>query len=182
LASPSTTTLRGTAIWLAVVAALGLTACGGSSKAKTGTTAGAAAAARTPGTATTGTTSTKTSPSAAAVAYRKCLEAHGAGLPRLVPGPNGSVALGRLEPPKGVSRKTYDAAVKACGGSTGATSPVSAAVKRFVECMRGNGVHVPSPGKGKSLFSYLGDVKNPKFGPALRKCGAVLREASGASG
>lgn len=89
----STTTLRAAALCLGLLAALVLVACGGSSSSSTGTrgasaastgttgTTGATGATSTPGAATTGTTTTKVPASPTAVAYRKCLEAHGAGLP-----------------------------------------------------------------------------------------------------
>jgi hypothetical protein len=181
LTDPRTIIFRTTAVWLSLLAALALAACGGSSSKTTGTAASTKPQATTPGATATTQTGAKHAESAAAVAYRKCLEAHGAGLPRLVPGPGGSIALGHLKPPKGVSQGTYNAAVKACGGSVGGTTAVTKAITRFIACMRANGVNVPAPGKGKGLLSYLGDVKNPKFSPALKKCAALLRETPGSS-
>lgn len=94
-----------------------------------------------------------------------------------MPGPGGSVALGHIEPPKGVSHATYEAAVKACGGAAGGATTVEKSLTRFIACMRENGINVPTPGTGKrGLLGYLGDAKNPKFSGALKKCAPLLRQ------
>jgi hypothetical protein len=186
----SRTPLLAVALAIGLLAGLLLTACGGSSSSSTAAKSPGAAAPTGPATTsptattpTTGTTTTK-APSAQATAYRKCLEAHGAGLPRLIPAPGGglgAVAGGHLAPPKGVSQKTYEAAVRACGAFGKNTSQtIGVAVQRFVACMRANGVKVPRGGKGKGgVLAYLGQIQNPKFESALKKCEGPLRAATG---
>jgi hypothetical protein len=177
------TSLRAmSALALALLAALALVACGGSSGDKASTGSTTARTGGTGGSATTTTAGTK-APSAAATAYRKCLEAHGAGLPRFIKGRGGVGAVGRgyLKPPKGVSQATYDAAVRACGGNE--KGSVAKAIDRFVACMRAQGVKVSAPSAklrraGKGGFSaYFGDFNNPKFSPALKKCQPILNAA-----
>jgi hypothetical protein len=169
------------ALVLGLLVALAFVACGGSSGDKT-------SSGSTARTATSGTTSTIKTPGPAAVAYRKCLEAHGAGLPRFIPGHFGigSVGRGQLKPPKGVSQATYDAAVRACGGNE--KGSVAKALDRFVACMRAEGIKISVPsaklrGTGKGGFNaYFGDFKNPKFSPALKKCQPILNSALAAAG
>jgi hypothetical protein len=173
------TGLRATTILIGVTAALALAACGGSSSGGANGTATrtadaptdtGASASTSPRITTTGTTGAK--PGASATAYRKCLEAHGAGLPRLVPGPGGSVALGHIEPPKGVSQATFKAAAKACGGATRVDNRANEA--RFIACMRTNGVNVPTPRKGVGALAALGSIRNPHDLEVLKKCGPLL--------
>ena len=180
----ATATRVATAIAVCLLAALALAACGGSSKSSSTGTAAQTQAATTPGaatgTSTTGTTGTTPSLTPAAIAYRKCLQAHGAGLPKLVPGKNGlpPTVAGHLELPKGVSKAAYEAAVRACNKATeGATSNVGAALQKFAACMRAHGAPVPAPDKSKGALAYLTQFTAPKYQPALKKCTSVLSSA-----
>jgi hypothetical protein len=207
-----TTTRRpAAAVLTLLLACLALAACGssssGGSSAKTTATTGATGTATggttgsTTGTASTGTsaTGTTTSPNIAALtsrlkALRACMQRNGVPLPEhspgrgSKPGAGGLLALGGALP-KGVSRASYEAALRKCSGSTaGAASGASRlnspafkqALTKFVGCMRENGVAVPAPntsGKGP-IFDTKGlDTTSAKFKAAQVKCAKALFSA-----
>lgn len=161
------------AIFILLLACIGLTACGGSSST-TSSSANAAATdtstAGTPstGSSSTGTTSTgssATAPGAAGrgpgsarfAALRECLQKNGITQPQRAPGgrppagAGGFPAAGGPTLPKGVTRAQYEAALKKCGAGNG---------------FAGRGV----AGRGG------GRVNSPVFTQALAKYAACLRQ------
>jgi hypothetical protein len=179
--------LAASAIVLALLlACLGLTACGGSSKGSSSTAATNAAATSTsttgtsgPTTGTSGTTSpTGKGPAATNsgrfAALRECLQKNGITLPKRTPGqqrPGGAGGFlggGAAGPqlPKGVTRAQYEAALKKCGGNAFAggarrrfNSPTfKTALAKFATCMRENGVNIPAPNTSGSgpIFNTKG--------------------------
>ena len=190
------------ALLILLLACIGLTACGGSSgsassnAASTGTTS--------TGTASTGTTSTSTGTSGGTTgpggrssgrftAMRECLQKNGVTLPQRSsgsgrpPGAGGFLGGGAgAQLPKGVTRAQYEAALKKCGGGghflrsgpAGVNNPIfKQALAKFAECLRQNGVNVPTPntsGKGP-VFSTKGlNTSSPQFKAATVKCRGAL--------
>jgi hypothetical protein len=202
--SKHTQTLRplATAIVLGAGTALSLAACGGSSAAK---------AARTSVAATTGATGAGgIRPGVGRfAALRECLAKNGIKLPERprtgATGSPGSGALGqghspfhRFQPPAGVSRSAFEAALKRCGGASfgapGAHSAPggllkSATFKKHLEefsaCMQAHGIKLGPPntsGKG-SIFNTNGiDTTTPTFRAAFSACRGDLGAALGPHG
>jgi hypothetical protein len=199
-----------------LLACLGLAACGGSSSTTT-TSTNAAATGTATSASSTGSTSTPTAPGAPGAgrgagrfaAMRECLQKNGIALPKRTPGARpgggffagGAGAGGGPQLPSGVTRAQYEAALKKCGGGAGhffarggaagrLDSPVfKAALAKYGECLRQNGVKVPPPntsGKGP-IFDTKGiDTSSAQFKTASTKCrGALLgafRRPPGAPG
>jgi hypothetical protein len=158
------------------LAALGLSACGGT-PAKSSSIARAAA--------------TPTSPSAARNAKARitaldgCLHKHGIKL--------GHAANGRL--PKGLTAARYRAALRVClpasRGRSSRAAPSAlanpayrAALEAFVACMRRNGVHLGPPnetGKGPILSSKGVDVNGAAFRRADQTCSPIITAATAAA-
>ncbi|MGA9875506.1 MAG: hypothetical protein WBQ21_06835 [Solirubrobacteraceae bacterium] len=126
---------------------------------------------------------------------RECLQKNGITLPQRAPGsgrPAGGVGFrgagGGPTLPKGVTLAQYDAALKKCGGGrfgasgfNRANNPVlKAALAKFAECLRSNGVNVPAPntsGKGP-IFDTKGiNTSSPQFKSAESKCRTTLASA-----
>ncbi len=188
-----------------ILAALGLAACGGSSKGTSGATNASAAGGAERF-------------AARAAALRSCLKKEGIALPeppsgqkrseRGVPGgepyagqasrggPIGRGLLGsgaRLSPrlPKGVTRAQLEAAQKKCGGAFRRVGPGFDSAQsrqrfaKFAACMGKNGVKLPAPntsGKGP-IFDTKGiDTGSAAFKAADAKCAKELRTRLGAAG
>ncbi|HEY2141488.1 MAG TPA: hypothetical protein VGG98_05455 [Solirubrobacteraceae bacterium] len=162
------------------VACIGLAACG-SSKSSSSTaarTAASTSAAGAPGTpGPPGKAGTPGTPGGRFAALRECLQKSGITLPQRAPG------AASLQPPKGVSRAQYAAALKKCAGTLfkGRRSPNGSgrlqALTKFAACMRQSGVNVQAPntsGKGP-IFSAKGlDTNSAQFKSAFAKCRAAL--------
>ncbi len=176
-----------TAVLLLVLASIVLGACGGSSGGSSSTSSTSANAS-----ATTPTTATAPRPNGGRFsALRECLQKNGITLAKRTPGqtrPPGGGFLGGGSGPKlpaGVTRAQYEAAFKKCGGSLAGpgagrfTSPAfKAALVKFADCMRENGVNVPAPNTSGSgpIFNSSGlDTKSAAFKAAESKCSADLR-------
>jgi hypothetical protein len=193
------------ALLILLLACVGLAACGGSSSTTSSDT-NAASTGTTAATTTTGTSSTRsgttTRPGAGRVgtrfaALRECLQKNGITLPQRKPGggrPAGGAGFigGGTGPtlPKGVTRAQYEAALKKCGGSARfgggggarfANNPqFKAAVAKYAECLRQNGVNVPAPntsGKGPVFDTKGIDTTSPQFKTATTKCRGTLAGA-----
>jgi hypothetical protein len=87
-----------------------------------------------------------------------------------------------------VTRAQYEAALKKCGGHvfTGGgarftNNPVfTAALAKYAECLRQNGVNVPAPntsGKGPVFDTKGIDTSSPQFKAATTKCRSALTSA-----
>jgi hypothetical protein len=196
--SPGARKPRIAAAVAALIACIGLAACGGSSKG-TSTSANAASATSTAQGAPTGPTSPGGAPGAAGgrfKAVRECLQKNGITLPqptpgtRRPPGAGGLLGAGKApQLPAGVTRAQYEAALKKCGGGAGGRgalgggaarfrSPAAKqALAKFATCMRENGVKVPEPntsGNGP-VFNTTGlNTASAQFKKAQEKCGAAL--------
>ena len=132
-------------------------------------------------------------------AMRECLEKNGITLPKRTPGSGrpASAAGGFLgggagasgpQLPKGVTRAQYEAALKKCGGHvfTGGGARITkdpvftAALAKFAECLRQNGVNVPAPntsGNGPVFDTKGIDTSSPQFRAATTKCRSTLTSA-----
>jgi hypothetical protein len=184
------------ALLILLLACIGLAACGGSSSSSSSSTA-ASATSTSPGTGP----GAKGPGSSRFAALRECLQKNGITLPKRPTGggrpqrrggaggflgAGGAGASPTL--PKGVTRAQYEAAVKKCGGGNFAgggarrfNSPVfKAALSKFANCLRENGVKVPAPntsGKGP-IFDTKGlNTRSTQFKAAETKCSSVLRGA-----
>ena len=178
-----TTARSATVLALALLACtVALAACG-SSSSSTATTAAAGANAQ-------GAAGSRF------LAFRECLQKNGVTLPKRSPGAAGAPGTPGAgggfpggdagpQPPAGVSKATYEAAVKKCGGLPAArrggtfTGPrFQAALASFAACMRNNGVDLPAPntsGKGP-VFNTSGlNATGAKFTAARTKCQPLLR-------
>lgn len=189
------------------IAALGLTACGGSGGSTTATQANAAATSTATGSARASTSSSggttgprgATGPQARFSAVRECLQKHGVQLPTRPGGARG-LFLGGGSLPKGVTRAQLQSAMSKClggrdflGGGPGARRGFSRvrsprfrqALSLFAACLRKNGVNVPQPntsGNGP-VFSTKGlNTASPQFKAATAKCRAALTGAIGLRG
>lgn len=188
------------------IAALGLTACGGSGGSTTATQAKAAATSTATGSA--GATSPSasgatgphgvTGPQGRFSAARECLRKQGIQLPNR-PGAGRGLFLGGANLPKGVTRAQMQSAVSKCLGARGfrAGRPAGAgfasarnhrfrqALSLFAACLRKNGVNVPQPntsGNGP-VFSTKGlNTASPQFRAATAKCRPALTGALGLRG
>jgi hypothetical protein len=156
------------------------------------------------GTASTGTSSSGSSTSSTGAgrggarfaAVRECLEKNGITLPQRAPGSGGHagargglLGAGAGALPKGVTRAQYEAALRKCGaGATGLGrgTPLAnnhvfeAALAKFAECLRQNGVNVPAPntsGKGPVFDTKGINTSSPQFRAATTKCRATLTSA-----
>jgi hypothetical protein len=175
---------------IALLACVGLAACGGSSSSSTSTstTSASANAAKT-------STTPGRSPGRFA-ALRECLRKNGVTLPAPTPG-QGPLGLGGpnagQQLPKGVTRAQVQAAMKKCGGGRRFRGPngqggprrfgspaFRKALTAFAACMRSNGVNLPPPdtsGTGP-VFSTKGlNTASASFRAASAKCQSVLRAA-----
>jgi len=181
---------------LAVGVAVGVAACGGSSKSSS-TTAAASAAAPASG------ASGPSGPSgrfARFAGIRECLEKNGVTLPKRTPGQaprggffGGGATGGGPQLPNGVSREKFEAAMKKCGapqGRFGAGARFDSpqrqqAFAKFAACMREHGVNLPAPntsGHGP-IFNTQGlDTTSPQFRSALTACRSDLAAGFGRSG
>ena len=174
------------AVLALLLACIGLTACGGSSKGSS-TTANAAALASN----AAGVARGATGPGAGRFkALRECLQKNGITLPKRTPGqrpPSGGFlggGTGGPQLPAGVARAQYEAAVKKCGGGAfvGAGDRVRSpafkqALAKFAACMREDGVNVPEPNtSGGPIFNTKGlNTASTKFKAAEAKCSPDLR-------
>ncbi|HUA74409.1 MAG TPA: hypothetical protein VL988_06600 [Solirubrobacteraceae bacterium] len=206
---------------LIVLAALGLAACGGSTKGSSTATNASA----------TGPNGKRGGQFAArATALRACLQKEGITLPKRPSGqgggssgtggapggggyggpygapyggqppagagggrgPFGDRAGGGPQLPKGVTRAQFEAALKKCGSGAfrrgGRGFDTAAGRQRFAkfaECMRKNGVKLPSPntsGNGP-IFNTKGiDTNSAAFKAADAKCQKELRPSGGTGG
>jgi hypothetical protein len=173
----------------------------GTNAASTGT---ASTSSSTSGTSTSGTSSTGANApappgggrgSARFAAIRECLQKNGITLPPRTPGsgragatggfPGGGAGAGAPQLPKGVTRAQYEAALKKCGGGAGfrrgnrfAQNPVfKAALVKYGECLRQNGVNISAPntsGNGPVFDTKGIDTTSPQFKAATTKCRATL--------
>ncbi len=184
----------------AVLAMLGLSACGGSSGSSTASTAHTSTAASLAA-AHSGTTGggkqqaghvagTK----ARFTAVRECLQRNGVKLPQRGAGRGLFPGGGSLPP--GTTRSQLQAAMSKCLGGKGHffPGPNAGAARRFssptfrkalssfASCLHQNGVDIPAPntsGRGP-VFSTKGiDTTSPKFREATKKCRGLLTAALG---
>lgn len=183
------------ALLAVAVAAVVLSACGGSSGSGSGTTNSANAGT------TNGTGATKPgAPGASRFgALRSCLQKAGVNLPS---GPTGgagrpgsggppSGGAGGFKLPAGVSRSKFQEAIKKCGGGgrfPGGARPglggsaARATLTKYAECMRENGVKLPKPntnGKGPVFDTKGIDTTSAAFKNAQKKCQSDLKGAFG---
>lgn len=174
---------------IALLACLGLAACGGSSSTSTSTTNASANAAKT--------STTPNRPPGRFAALRACLQKNGVTLPAPTPGQQGPLGLGGpaggRQLPKGVTRAQVQAAMKKCGGGSGFRGPngqsgprrfgspgFRKALSAFAACMRSNGVNLPAPdtsGTGPVFKTGSVNTKSATFKAASTKCQSVLRSA-----
>jgi hypothetical protein len=181
--------LRAALAGLAAVAiAVTLAACGGSSS----TASSATNSANT-------TTQANGQRSSRFAALRACLEKEGIKLPsapsRRSPQSGGGGLLGGggggFNPPAGVSQSEFQKALKKCGaGFPGGARRFNsatgrAALTKFAQCMRENGVNLPPPntsGNGP-VFNTKGiNTSSSTFKAAQSKCRSDLRGAFGGRG
>jgi len=186
------------ALALAVLTAVTLAACGGSSKSPTATTNAAATtaagdASATATSTTAGTTTTKAGTPAPVQArrdaLRECLHKQGITLPAPKPGQTGGLFGPGGQLPPGVTRKQLNAALSRCASQTrrrfraGALHLQPAAKKAFTEfaaCMRKNGVDLPPPdtsGKGPIFNTKALNTASSKFKAASATCRQLLVSA-----
>jgi hypothetical protein len=185
------------ALTIALLACIGLAACGGSSSTSTQTTANAAATGTTTpttGTTSSGTSSTSTAPAgrpnpARFTAMRACLAKKGITLPQRTSGAGGFLGGGGPQLPKGVTRAQYAEALKSCGGNfpgaghfsrvphSFASPRFHEVLARFAACLRQNGINVGEPntsGKGP-VFNTKGlNTGSTQFKAAEAKCRSTL--------
>jgi hypothetical protein len=178
---------------LAVVAiAVTLAACGGSSS-KTGSANSATNSANT-------TTQANGRRSGRFAALRACLQKEGITLPSAPSGrpagPGGGGGLlggggGGFKAPAGVSQSKFQEALKKCGagafrgGRRVNTAAARAALTKFAQCMRENGVNLPAPntsGKGPVFNSKGLNTSSAAFKAAESKCRSDLRGTFGGRG
>jgi len=168
---------------LLALACLTLAACGSSSS--TASSSATSSTTSTQGGATAG-------PAALAArfkALRECLQKNGVTLPERTPGQPGG-ARGPLGggPPPGVSKSTYEAALKKCGGRAArgagggfggrSSSKFKQAVAKFATCMHENGINLPTPNTSGTgpVFNTSGlNTASAAFKSAQSKCAGVLR-------
>ena len=134
-------------------------------------------------------------------ALRSCLAQQGITLPAPsgkrppggAPGAKGLLGGGggggrRLQPPAGVSASQFQEALKKCGGGNfgGAgrfSSPTgTAALTKFVACMRENGVNLPAPntsGNGPVFNTTHINTTSSTFKSAQSKCQSALQGVIG---
>lgn len=165
-------------------AALTLAACGGSGGRSSSTTAS--------------TTKDASARSSRFASLRTCLQKEGINLPSGGAGQPGSGGApsgggGGFKLPDGVSRTKFEEAIKKCGGGgfpsggrPGFSSASSkAALTKYAECMRENGVNLPTPntsGKGP-VFNTKGiNTSSETFKAAQKKCQSDLKGAFGGGG
>jgi hypothetical protein len=160
-----------------LLASLALAACGSSSSTASNTTSTQAGPASGNRAAFAGRFK----------ALRECLQKNGVTLPNRTPGQGaGGGARGLLgapagSPPAGVSKSTYEAALKKCGGSAPgrANSPAfKQAATKFAACMSENGVKLPAPNTSGTgpVFNTRGlDTTSATFKAAQSKCSSLLR-------
>ena len=189
----------GTTLLLALLATVGLAACGSSSSSPPRTTANAPVGGTPPadGTPTSSTPPATTTPSSPATgatasptAVRTCLSKNGITLPQNTPGGG----LAGVQMPKGMSREQFARALQSCGagrldganryGKGGKPSTPAlnrprfhAALARFVGCLRQQGINVGEPntsGKGPIFDTKKTNTASPKFKTATTKCLSAL--------
>lgn len=183
------------------IVAVALSACGGSSSSGTGATTNSAhtnnAVSNSAGAAPQGGPR-----SGRFASMRSCLQKEGVNFPTAPsggagrPGSGGppSGSPGRFRLPSGVSRTKFQEAIKKCGGGSGFlggahrgfnSATARAALTKYAECLRENGVNVPAPntsGKGP-VFNTKGiDTSSEAFKTAQKKCQSDLKGAFGAGG
>ncbi len=169
----------------------------GTSSTGTSSTGSSSTGSSSAGTSSTGTgaTTPRGGGSARFAAIRECLQKNGVTLPSRTPGGGrpaggagflgGGAGTGGRQLPKGVTRAQYEAALKKCGGGTRfggtgrfATNPVfKAAVAKYAECLRQNGVKVPVPntsGNGPVFETKGINTASPQFRAATMKCRGTL--------
>jgi len=173
---------------MATGAVLALAACGGSSGSPSATTKNASA-------------STQSSASRASryTALRECLQKQGVKLPSRRPGsaqPGGGGLPfgggGDFKPPEGASQTKFREALKKCGAGNFAggrrrfgAAANKAALTKFAQCMKENGVKLPAPnttGKGPVFDTKGIDTTSAAFKAAETKCRTDLRGAFGGGG
>jgi hypothetical protein len=173
-----------------VLAALVLAACGGSSSSGSGTTNSADGTTNSANTTTQGG-----SRSNRFASVRACLQKEGINLPaggagRPAGGGPPSGGPGHFKLPEGVSRSKFQEAMKKCGGGffrrgrpSFNNATTRAALTKYAECMRANGVNLPAPntnGKGP-VFNTKGiNTSSATFKAARTKCQSDLKGAFGA--
>lgn len=176
---------------IALLACLGLAACGGSSS--TSTSSSTTSASTNAANAAKTSTAPGHTPGRFA-ALRACLQKNGVTLPAPTPGhgPLGLDGPDGRQLPKGVTRAQVQAAMKKCDGGrvfgpNGQTarrhfgSPgFRKALSAFAACMRSNGVNLPAPdtsGTGPVFKTGSINTKSTAFKAASAKCESVLRSA-----
>jgi hypothetical protein len=175
-----------------VLACLGLAACGSSGNSSSSTSTTNAANTSTPGSGT--------APGARSgrfAAMRACLQKEGITLPARTPGQprtpgaGGFLGGGGAGPqlPKGVTRAQFEAALKKCGGGRRFGGPGAGrfnspafhtAVTAFAQCMRQNGIALPTPNTSGTgpVFDTKGiNTASPQFAAARTKCQSKLAGA-----
>jgi hypothetical protein len=174
----------------AVAVAVTLAACGG------GSSSTASSATNSANTATPGNGQR----SGRFAALRACLQKEGINLPSTrsgrppQPGGGGLPGFGGggLKAPAGVSQSKFQEALKKCGagrfpggGRRFSSAAGRAALTKFAQCMRENGVNLPAPntsGNGPVFNSKGLNPSSSAFKSALTKCRGDLRGAFGAFG
>jgi hypothetical protein len=172
---------------IVLLACLTLAACGSSASTSSSSTAASTTSTKA-GTAT----GNRAAFAGRFKAVRECLQKNGVTLPKRTPGQGaGGGAGGPLggpggTPPPGVSKSTYEAAVKKCGapgggsgGAGGSNSPAfKQGVAKFASCMRENGVNLPTPNTSGTgpVFNTKGlNTTSATFKAAQAKCASLLR-------
>jgi hypothetical protein len=179
------------AVLAILLACLGLTACGGSSKSSS--TTNTSTSASTTGRGTGGPNAGRFA------ALRECLQKNGVTLPQQTTGQRrpggagrglGGLLGGGAQLPKGVTRAQMQSAMSKCGGvgfGAGArpNNPAfKASLTKFAICMRQNGVNLPAPNtSGGPVFNTKGlNTTSARFRGAQAKCSSILRGSFGGRG
>lgn len=157
---------------VAVLASVGilLTACGGRS--------GGPGVASVSPTSTSGGSASATSQRASALAYSKCMRAHGIkDFPD--PGPDGEISI-NVTPGSDLTGPRFDAANNACKSlmpqenSSRNPAVVRAAALKYARCMRAHGIKkFPDPGSDGGIQISAGpdlDPSSPQFKAADKAC------------
>jgi hypothetical protein len=155
----------------AIAASLGVTACGGSGPAATGS----ASPSTTSGASGSGGLSS----------LRTCLSKHGVELPagfgqgaRPAGGAPGSRPSGGAPRslPAGVDQQKFQAAIQACGGFGGGGGGNAQALSAYLSCLGDHGVKVPTSTSGSQADrGALSAVRSdPNFAAANTTCRTLL--------
>jgi hypothetical protein len=173
---------------IVALACLTLVACGSSSSTGSSTASSSATASSTTGTNPGATNGNRAAFAGRFKAVRECLQKDGITLPKPTPGQGGGgrgpfAGAGRALP-AGVSKSSYEAALRKCGapaagrGGRANSTAFKRAVTKFAACMHENGVKVPTPNTSGTgpVFNTTGlNTSSAQFKAAQAKCASLLR-------